>query len=239
MKNGPDIAATARAFADPARAAMLDLMMDGRAYTAGELAAAAGVSPQTASEHLALLTSEGLVAVEKQGRHRYHRIVSMDVVAALEGLLVLSAARGRRRIRPGPRDAAMREARICYDHLAGKWGTRMFSSLIETGALAADKLAVLRPTEAGHARFRAIGVDTHQGTGKRPMCRACFDWSERKSHLGGWLGSQLLMVFLNKGWLRRETGSRALLVTPKGRLELARFMGMEGCNVEVSADPPA
>lgn len=225
MRNGPDIAATAQVIADPARAAMLDLMMDGRAYTAGELAAAAGVTPQTASDHLARLVTEGFIAVERQGRHRYHRIANLDVVAALEGVLVLSAAIGRFRTRPGPRDAAMREARICYDHLAGAWGARLFAGLVSQGALATDKHATIAPTAAGRARFRAIGVDPAEHTGKRPLCRACLDWSERKPHLAGWLGSRLLDAFIDQGWLRRETGSRALLVTPRGRGELARFIG--------------
>jgi DNA-binding transcriptional ArsR family regulator len=225
MRHGPDIAATAQAIADPARAAMLDLMMDGRAYTAGELAAAAGVAPQTASPHLARLVNEGFVAVERQGRHRYHRIASLDVVAALEGILVLSAATGRLRSRPGPRDPALREARVCYDHLAGEWGARLFAALVEQGTLAADKHAIIAPTQAGRAWFKAFGIDLAEHAGKRPLCRACLDWSERKPHLGGWLGAALLTAFIDKGWLRRRSGSRALEITPPGRAALVRLVG--------------
>lgn len=239
MRNGPDITATAQAFADPARAAMLDLMMDGRAYTAGELAAVAGVAAQTASQHLARLVAEGLVTVEKQGRHRYHRIAGIDVVAALEGLLVLAAISGRKRVRPGPRDPALREARICYDHLAGELGVALFASLVESGALAADKLAVLAPTESGRSRFLALGVDVNAHAGKRPLCRACLDWSERRPHLAGWLGAELLAAFLKQGWLRREAGSRALQVTPAGRRALPRFMAGGNAGEGLKRVPPA
>jgi DNA-binding transcriptional ArsR family regulator len=187
MKHGPDIAATAQILADPSRAAMLDLMMNGLAYTAGELAEVAGVTPQTASQHLARLVTEGFLTVEKQGRHRYHRLANDDVVHALESILNLSAVTGRLRTRPGPRDPALREARICYDHLAGHWGVRMYEALVGQGALVIDTHAVLAPTQAGHTRFQAIGVDLADYAGKRPLCRACLDWSERKPHLGGLL----------------------------------------------------
>src|SRR5436190_9048761 len=129
MKSGPDIARVAALVGDPARANMLTALLSGRALTASELAQEAGVTPQTASSHLAKLESGGLIEPEKQGRHRYYRLTGPDVGQVLEGLAHLAARAGHMRVRTGPKDPALRHARVCYDHLAGDLGVQMLDSL--------------------------------------------------------------------------------------------------------------
>jgi hypothetical protein len=158
MKNGPDIASLAALIGDPARANMLTALMSGMALTAGELAREAGVTPQTASAHLAKLMEAKLVIVEAQGRHRYFKLGGPDVAGALEGLMELASRTGRMRTRPGPRDRALRDARVCYDHLAGTMGVRMYDTLIDQGAIIAARDG-LGLSSAGRARFIAEGID--------------------------------------------------------------------------------
>lgn len=224
MRDGPDIASLAALIGDPARAAMLSALMSGMALTAGELAREAGVTAQTASGHLARLTEGGLLAVEILGRHRYFRLADADVAGALEGLMDLAAKTGRLRTRPGPRDEAMRIARVCYDHLAGTLGVRLHAALIDQGLIVAtaDGLGL---SDKGLARFRAEGVDVASLTAKgRQPCRACLDWSERRHHMAGSLGAALLILFTRRGWLRRETASRALVFGPRGRDAFEDFL---------------
>lgn len=225
------LARTAALLGDPARAGMLTVLMDGRALTASELARAAGVTPQTASGHLAQLTEAGLLAVARQGRHRYHRLASPAVARMLEGVMAVAA--GPDPVRPaprrGPRDAALREARTCYDHLAGRLAVAMADALVARGAveLGADGGAV---TPAGEAFLGGLGVDlAAASSGRRVFCRPCLDWSERRPHIAGALGAALLATCLESGWLRRNPGSRAVAVTPDGRLALRRTFG-DGMN---------
>ncbi|TNC12359.1 helix-turn-helix transcriptional regulator [Methylobacterium terricola] len=225
------LARTAALVGDPARAGMLAVLMDGRALTASELARAAGVTPQTASGHLAQLTEAGLLAVARQGRHRYHRLASPAVARMLEGVMAVAAGPGPVPAAPrrGPRDAALREARTCYDHLAGRLAVAMADALVARGAveLEADGGAV---TPAGEDFLRGLGVDLAAAarTGparRRVFCRPCLDWSERRPHIAGTLGAALLATCLDHGWLRRIEGSRAVAVTPGGRLALVRAFG--------------
>lgn len=220
MREGPDIASLAALLGDPARAAMLTALMGGQALTAGELAAEAGIAPQTASAHLAKLTDAGLVVREVQGRHRYARLAGPEVAEALEGLMGLAARTGRLRTRPGPRDEAMRQARVCYDHLAGSLGVRLHDALVGNGALVAapEGLAL---TPEGRAWLGRQGVDVGAlEARRRPLCRACLDWSERRHHLAGSVGAALLDLVLVRGWATREPGSRAVMFGVAG---LARF----------------
>jgi DNA-binding transcriptional ArsR family regulator len=224
------LAETAAALGDPARLNMLAALMDGRALTAGELAGVAGVAPTTASGHLGRLLGAGLLAVEKQGRHRYHRLASPEVARVLEGLMALSAApsEGRpvaRAPRTGPRDQAMREARTCYDHLAGRLAVGMADAMVARGQveLSADGGAL---TEAGAGFLEGLGVAVPVGRG-RAFCRPCLDWSERRAHLAGALGAALCLRCLDLGWVRRVAGSRALTVTPAGRLGLEQAFGLD------------
>ena len=201
---------------DPARANMLAALIGGQALTAGELARHAGVTPQTASSHLAKLLAGGLVSARRQGRHGYFALSGPEVAQVMEGLMGLAARGGQLRTRPGPRDAELRRARICYDHLAGEMGVALKEGLIASGRLEADGEA-LRPTPAGAEFLRAFGIELASlRHGRRPLCRACLDWSERRSHLAGALGAALLDRIYDLGWAARIPGERIVRFTPRG-----------------------
>lgn len=213
---------------DPARAGMLVALMDGRALTAGELAGAAGVTPQTASSHLRQLVAAGLLAMERQGRHRYHRLASPAIAQMVEGMMTIAApstAAGRPALRTGPRDHAMRQARTCYDHLAGRVAVAIADTMTARGeiVLAADGGAV---TRAGEAFLRDMGIDLVKGRGGRLFCRACLDWSERRPHIAGMLGASLLDHVIDRRWLHRAAGSRAVTITPAGQRELTALFDL-------------
>lgn len=221
MKDGPHIAAVAALIGDPARANMLTALMDGRALTASELAAAGGIAPPTASGHLSRLVDAGLLAVRKQGRHRYFALSAADVAEAMEALMSLAQRTGAVPVRTGPRDVALREARMCYDHLAGARGVALFESLRGRGFIAGEEEAVTL-TDAGRAHVASLGVELESLTAtRRPLCRACLDWSERRAHLGGALGAALLDLMIARKWLRRESG-RVLRFSPAGAEAFAR-----------------
>jgi DNA-binding transcriptional ArsR family regulator len=223
MATASALAETAALIGDPARAAMLAALLDGRALTAGELAAAAGVTPQTASGHLARMTEAGLLAVERQGRHRYHRLASPAVARLLEDLSLLA---GRpKRIATGPRDAEMRLARTCYDHLAGRLAVAIADALVARGdlELSAEGGAV---TERGEATLARLGVAPSPARKGRLFCRPCLDWSERRPHLAGALGAALCARCFELGWVRRREGGRTLIVTPGGWQGLGAQLGL-------------
>ena len=214
MKEGPVISSIAALIGDPARANILIALMDGRALTVSELAEAAGVTIQTASGHLSKLDAAGLLKAEKQGRHRYFCLSGSDVGEVLEGLMGLAQRTGAVRVRTGPKDAALRTARICYDHLAGEKGVAMLDAMLARG-LMTDK-DDLRLTREGRAFATGFGIDvTTLEQGRRPLCRSCLDWSERKSHLAGALGAALLEEIVRRGWARREAG-RVVKFSPEG-----------------------
>ena len=207
---------------DPARAAMLHALMDGRALTASELARVAGITPQTASGHLARMAAANLLQVEKQGRHRYHRLATPAVAQMMES--IMQVASGLEAVRPapatGPRDIALRVARTCYDHLAGHLGVALTDALVTCGHLELTRDAGL-VTDAGIALFARIGINLTlltAGGGKttRVLCRPCLDWSERRPHLAGAVGAALCARSFEEGWIRRLHGTRAVAVTPKG-----------------------
>jgi DNA-binding transcriptional ArsR family regulator len=224
MKEGPDIASLAALIGDPARANMLSALLSGLALTAGELAREADITAQTSSTHLAKLSEAGLIVIEVQGRHRYARLAGPEVATALEGLMGLASRMGRLRTRPGPRDASMRLARVCYDHLAGEMGVRMHDAFVAKG------LIVLTPeglglSALGRVRFIAEGIDldAQQGT-SRAFCRACLDWSERRHHLAGLVGAQLLQLIFRRGWAKRDGDGRAVCFTPRGQAAFEEFL---------------
>jgi len=216
MKEGPDIAQTAALIGDPARANMLVALLDGHALTATELAHEAGVTKQTASSHLAKLTGGGLLRREVQGRHHYFCLNGADVGAVLEALMGVSAARTGPRTRPGPRDPALRHARVCYDHLAGEMGVKLYEHAQSAGWISggAEELIL---TKSGRIEFAKFGIDYATIEGKRrPLCRACLDWSMRRHHLAGGLGKALLQALYQRGWARRLPDSRIVKFSKTG-----------------------
>ncbi|ATQ44426.1 ArsR/SmtB family transcription factor [Caulobacter mirabilis] len=208
MKDGPDIALVASLLGDPARANMLTALMAGQALTAGELAREAGVTAQTASGHLARLEAGGLIVGRRQGRHAYFALSGHDVAEVLEALTGLAA-------RTGPKEPALRRARVCYDHLAGDLGVALLDGLISSGMLLDDETLTLTP--AGETRMAGLGIDTAAlRKARRPVCKRCLDWSVRRSHLAGSLGAALLQRIYALGWGQRVEGSRIVAFTPAG-----------------------
>jgi DNA-binding transcriptional ArsR family regulator len=237
MSGDADIAALASLFADPARARMLMALGDGRALPASVLAAEAGVAPSTASGHLTRLRDAGLIVVERHGRHRYHRLAGPEVGRLLEALAALAPPATVRSLREGTRAEAVRTARTCYDHLAGRLGTALMASMLEEGLLEGGD-GTFDPAAADHDRLSAPGWDvdyqlTARGearlgdelgidldalrAGRRRLVRYCVDWSEQRHHLAGALGAAIADRMLELGWIRRLDGHRAVQVTPAGR----------------------
>ncbi len=218
---------------DPARAVMLHALMDGRALTASELARAAGITPQTASGHLARLTKAGLIAVAVQGRHRYHALASPAVARMMESIMQVAseAAASRKPIVVGPKDAALRAARTCYDHLAGRLGVDLTDAMVAGGhvELASDAGVM---TDSGVALLGRLGIDVEVLTarpdrrGAKLLCRPCLDWSERRPHLAGAIGAAICTHCFDKGWIRRSEGTRAVTVTPKGQQAFREIFGI-------------
>jgi len=226
MGNAIDIAAVGALVGDPARANMLAALVDGGALPASDLAYAAGVSPQTASWHLGNLAEGGLLAVERRGRHRYYRLASPLVARMLETVMTV-AATGRPRYRPRSRlDDAMRAARTCYDHLAGRLGVALADALQEHRQIVLTEDGG-RVTEAGARLLDEFGVDLARFGARRTFCRPCLDWSERRPHLAGIVGAALAARAFELGWVRRLPEGRAVAVTPAGRRGFAERFGIE------------
>ena len=220
MKDGPDIARIAGLIGEPARAEMLTSLLDGRALTATELAAAAGVTRQTASAHLGKLLEARLLSMEAQGRHRYFRLADDEVAHALEALLGVAFRSRPTRWVTGPREPALRKARVCYDHLAGELGVMVYDGLQSSGSLASGTEGLCL-SEGGLARFRALGVDVDAAARQRRVfCRPCLDWSERHDHLAGALGAALLQRIYELRWAARVKGSRVVDFTAVGEQNL-------------------
>jgi DNA-binding transcriptional ArsR family regulator len=221
MSDGPTISRVAALIGDPARANILVALMDGRALTVTELAQAAGVTIQTASGHLARLDEAAFTLTEKQGRHRYVRLSGPDVAQVLESLMGIAQRTGAVPIRTGPKDAALRTARKCYDHLAGERGVELFETLTQHGLIEEDSDVFV--TNAGRNFFSRFGIDMIAlEAQRRPTCRACLDWSERRYHLGGALGAAILTGFIERNWAILKSG-RVVHFAPGG---FARFLGM-------------
>jgi DNA-binding transcriptional ArsR family regulator len=198
---------------------MLDVLMDGRAWTGRELARAAHVTPSTASEHLQRLVSGELVSVVQQGRFRYYRIASPEVAYALEALMVLvphdrTATPKRAAIEP-----ALRRGRTCYDHLAGELGVALTEALIRRGAIEFGPAGGTL-TATGAELFQRLEIAIEPGNARRPLCRPCMDWSERRLHLAGRAGAALAQHALARGWIQRQKGSRAVVITEIGTTAL-------------------
>lgn len=225
MPDPAEFAYLAGLVGEPTRACMLAALMGGLALTPSELALEAGVLPSTASEHLAKLVAARVLTQERQGRHRYFRLSDPDVAHALESLMGASAGRGAIR-RPGPTDPALRAARVCYDHLAGERGVWMLEQLRAMRVLPSGDGDGL--PAGGEAFFARLGIDLRAlRQGRRPLCRLCLDWSERRHHLGGALGAAILDRMLTQRWARRQPGTRAVLFTPAGERALRHTFGRD------------
>lgn len=218
MQTAPRIAGLAALIGDNTRATMLTALMGGTALTATELALGAGVTKQTASAHLARLQAARLLVVERQGRHRYFRLADREVALLLERLMGVAHRLEGGGARHGPADPALRKARVCYDHLAGELGVLLFDSFERRRWLRTDE-GELGLTGAGEAACREFGLPLDAlAVERRPLCRACLDWSVRRHHLAGAVGAAILERCLTLRWARRARDSRAVVFSAVGEL---------------------
>ena len=223
MSDGPNIARIAALVGEPARAEILTALLADRALTATELAGIAGVTKQTVSAHLAKLVDAGLLAVDAQGRHRYFRLAGHDVAQLLESLMGVAFRTGAVRLVTGPREPALRKARVCYDHLAGELAVRAYDALVDRGVLATA--TGLHLTNAGADWFARFGIDPARAAAqRRAFCRPCLDWGERRHHLGGALGAALLHRVFELRWAKRVESSRVVAFTATGEQAFARLL---------------
>jgi DNA-binding transcriptional ArsR family regulator len=234
MSEGPNIVRVAALIGDNARAEVLSALMSDRALTATELADLAGVTKQTMSSHLGKLLEAGLLKVDQQGRHRYFRLAGADVAHLLESLMGVTFHAQARCLRTGPRDQALRKARVCYDHLAGELGVFVYERMLEHDLLR-QNAGALWLTNRGRAWFRQLGVDTDVvARARRSFCRACFDWSERRYHLAGALGAAFLSRIHELGWAQRLDNSRAVLFTDHGETSLRALFMRQNISPEIA-----
>lgn len=228
MRHGPNIAAIAALLGDPARANMMTALLNGAALTASELALEANVTKQTASSHLSKLSAAGLVGVEAQGRHRYYTLADADVAGLLETLMGVAARAKALRTRPGPKEPALRHARLCYDHLAGELGVALFDAFMKNKWMTPGPEKTFALTKLGRIKVQTFGVDIEDlETGARPICRACLDWSVRRHHLAGALGAGILDVIFERRWAEQRGNSRVLDFTRAGEAGLKRTFMFE------------
>jgi len=228
MKDGPNIVGIAALIGDHARAEILTALMAGQALTATELVEVAGVTKQTVSTHLAKLLDARLLAVESQGRHRYFRLADRDVAQLLESLMGVAYRAGAVRVRSSPREPALRKARVCYDHLAGELGVLVFDSLEQRRFLRSGGEGP-ELTPLGRQFCLEIGIDVEVlARQRRPLCRACLDWSMRRNHLAGAVGAAVLSRCLDLGWARRAKGSRVVSFSAVGEKALRERFSLPG-----------
>ncbi|MFD3654677.1 ArsR/SmtB family transcription factor [Streptomyces sp. NPDC058620] len=227
----PRLAALAALLADETRASFCLALLDGRAWTAGELARHAGVAPSTTSEHLGKLVAGGLLAEERQGRHRYVRLAGERVAHLVEELAAQVAPDGRERprgLRAASVSSALARGRTCYDHLAGRLGITITEAMTVRGLLRQDTGFAL--TDEGLGWFGSLGISLESGT-RRPLVRACLDWTERRPHLAGTAGAALCRHALDTGWCVRIGSGRAVKATPDGERALAELLGIEAATI--------
>jgi DNA-binding transcriptional ArsR family regulator len=223
MATNVDLAAIGRLLATPARAAMIDALFDGQAWSVRKLAAAARVSPSTACEHLQRLRQAGLVVAARKGRYQLYRLKNDEVADALELLGTLAPPLPPRGLADSARNEALHAARTCYDHLAGRLGVAITDALVGRGYLSAADRGFM-PTRAGDRAFAAVGIDTESlHRDRRPVARACLDWSERRPHLAGALGAALLARLESAHGIERLPRSRVVRLRPPGRALLSEM----------------
>jgi DNA-binding transcriptional ArsR family regulator len=224
MREGPNISRIAGLIGDPVRAEILTALMSGQALTATELARVGGITKQTASSHLAKLTDGKLITQTSQGRHKYFQLADLDVASLLESMMGVAYRAGSLRLVPGPRDPALRIARVCYDHLAGDLGVQLLDALVKQQIIRSSH-ENFEVAENGWSFFERLGITLDSiGSSKRPICRPCLDWSVRRHHLGGALGAALLQKFFALGWARRLDETRVVQFTPVGELNFLELL---------------
>jgi DNA-binding transcriptional ArsR family regulator len=226
MSTPIDLATIAALLGDPARANILCALQDGRAQTATELAYVAGVSPQTTSGHLAKLTEARLLTLQKQGRHRYYALASPLVGRMLEAVMAVAAVGPPRHRSPSKLDDALRRARTCYDHLAGRLGVALADALVAQSSIVLGEDGG-QVTRKGRKVLTGFGLDLNDtGRQRRTFCRPCLDWSERRPHLAGALGAALTSRCFELGWLGQLRDSRAVSITKIGQSGFAETFGL-------------
>lgn len=226
MSTGPNITRIASAIGDPVRAEMLTALMAGRALTATELANHAGITKQTGSTHLRRLLDAQLITMHAQGRHRYFSIANEAVAQLIERMIGVAADAITVSVNTGPKEPALRRARVCYDHLAGEIAVSMYERLLQHRVLQFDG-AALAVSDIGETWFRRFGIDLDGYHGqRRALCRVCMDWSERRNHLAGALGAAILQRIIDRGWAKRDPDSR--LVTFRATGERALNQALDG-----------
>ncbi len=228
MITGPMIAEIAALVGDPTRATMVSALLDGRALNASELAVVARITPQTASSHLAKLTEADLLAVVRNGRHRYFRLASPTVADMIDGIVAV-ALQKRPRSRPLSGQArALSAARICYDHLAGRLSVDLTDALVARDYVVLDDDAAAEITTAGCRFFTKFGIElSARRSTRRRFCRLCLDWTERRPHIAGALGAAMTKRYFDLGWMERMKRSHAVLVTQVGRLGFRKTFGID------------
>ena len=244
MRGDADIAAVA-AVLDPARTKILIALGDGRALSASGIASEVGIAPSTASAHLGRLLEAGFLSVERHGRHRYYRLAGPEVGELLEALARFAPPAPVRSLKQGTRAEALRFARTCYDHLAGRLGSGLMAAMVRDGLLAGgdgtfdadaadhDRLAApggdvdYRLTQRGRDELAAFGIAFDELPRRRPLIRYCVDWTEQRHYLAGALGAAVAQRTLDLGWVQRQRAGRALLVTEEGYAGLRERFGVE------------
>jgi DNA-binding transcriptional ArsR family regulator len=223
-----DIATIAALIGDPTRANMLLALMGGLALPAGELAMCANVSPQTASSHLSKLLDAALLSAEVQGRHRYYRLASPAIGSVIESLMTLVPMTNLPGQRESQRNNPLRFARTCYNHLAGTVAVGINEALQQRGFLVTERTSRYQATEEGRLWFEKFGIDLDQIKSSRSgFARQCLDWTERRHHLAGALGTALLHRMFELKWITRIDKTRAVRVTQKGREQLGKLLELE------------
>jgi DNA-binding transcriptional ArsR family regulator len=213
-------------FGEPARAAMIWELFEGKPVTAGDLAIAANITPQSASSHLKKLVQSGILAVYKQGKNKYFTYAKPEIAVAVEAMSNILAP--AKQLTSNQRE--VRTARSCYDHLAGVAGVFITEALLKKGLIKdhPDQLKEFSVTTDGVRWFMELGINTEQlETAKRPLALKCIDWTEKRPHLAGSLGAALLQYFLKEGWFRRVYQKRSLLITSKGEIELKQKLNID------------
>ncbi|WP_198560030.1 ArsR/SmtB family transcription factor [Colwellia sp. Bg11-28] len=212
----PNISFVANLIGDNTRSKMLTALMGGKALTASELALEADITSQTASSHLGKLVDGELLVVRKQGRHKYFQLKNGEIASLLEMLLNVSSTINNPKTKTGPSDPRLRQSRVCYDHLAGELGVVLYDSLVKNNRII-DSGCETKLTESGMQFFKEIGLNISElKKSKRPLCKSCLDWSERRNHLSGQVGYWILVDMYNQGWAIKDVDSRCILFTQKG-----------------------